>query len=92
MEKSKEEQSMNVLYDYFCLVAYQHHVQIFYGPEREKFVGDCISAYNNYTHCLKRKKDYIPRFTISNAPIQMQAYLLRLFSGGYNTLYYSSVS
>ncbi|MCD7907157.1 MAG: DEAD/DEAH box helicase [Clostridium sp.] len=92
MEKSKEEQSMNVLYDYFCLAAYQHNVQIFYGPEREKFVGDCISAFNNYTHCLKRKKDYIPRFTISNAPIQMQAYLLRLFSGGYNTLYDCAIS
>lgn len=92
MEKSKEEQSMNVLYDYFCLAAYQHHVQIFYGPEREKFVGDCISAYNNYMRCLKRKKDYIPRFTIANAPIQMQAYLLRLFSGGYNTLYDYAIS
>lgn len=56
MEKSKEERSMNVLYDYFCLAAYQHHVQIFYGPEREKFVGDCISAYNNYMCCLKRKR------------------------------------
>lgn len=92
MEKSKEERSMNVLYDYFCLAAYQHHVQIFYGPEREKFVGDCISAYNNYMCCLKRKKDYIPRFTIANAPIQMQAYLLRLFSGGYNTLYDYAIS
>lgn len=92
MEKSKEERSMNVLYDYFCLAAYQHHVQIFYGPEREKFVGDCISAYNNYMRCLKRKKDYIPRFTIANAPIQMQAYLLRLFSGGYNTLYDYAIS
>ena len=92
MEKSKEEQSMNVLYDYFCLAAYQHHVQIFYGPEREKFVDDCTSAYNNYTRCLKRKKDYMPRFTIANAPIQMHAYLLRLFSGGYNTLYDCAIS
>lgn len=92
MEQSMAEQSMNALYDYFCLAASRHHVHIFYGPEREKFVDDCISAYNNYMRCIKRKKEYIPRFTIANAPIQMQGYLLRLFSGGYNTLYDCAIS
>lgn len=29
---------------------------------------------------------------ITNAPIQMQEYLLRLFAGGYNTLYDSATS
>lgn len=92
MEKSTVERSMNELYDYFCLVAAQQHVHIFHDPEREKFAEDCASALNNYNRCLKRRREYTPRFTIANAPVQMQEYLLRLYSGGYNTLYDSATS
>ena len=92
MEEQTIEQSMNSLYDYFCLVAGQHHVQIFHDPERTKFADDCASALNNYNRCVKRGRNYIPRFTIANAPVQMQEYLLRLFAGGYNTLYDSATS
>ena len=81
------EQSMNSLYDYFCLAAGQHHVQMFHAPERTKFAEDCTSALKNHERCVKRGRDYTPRFTIANAPVQMQEYLLRLFAGGYNTLY-----
>ena len=83
---------MNELYDYFCLAAAQHHVQIFHDPEREKFAEDCASALNNYNRCIKRRREYTPRFSIANAPIQMQEYLLRLYSGGYNTLYDAAAS
>ena len=92
MEEQDVEQSMNMLYDYFCLAAGQSHVQMFYADERTKFAEDCISALNNYNRCSKRGRDYTPRFTIANAPLQMQEYLLRLFSGGYNTLYDSATS
>lgn len=92
MENATTEQSMNELYDYFCLVAAQHHVQIFHDPEREKFAEDCASALNNYSRCIKRGREYAPRFSIANAPIQMQEYLLRLYSGGYNTLYDAAAS
>jgi ATP-dependent helicase YprA (DUF1998 family) len=92
MEEQTVEQSMNALYDYFCLAAGQHHVQIFHAPERTKFAEDCTSALNNYNRCVKRGRDYTPRFTIANAPVQMQEYLLRLFAGGYNTLYDSATS
>ena len=92
MEEQTVEQCMNSLYDYFCLAAAQHHVQIFHGSERTKFVEDCFSALSNYNRCVKRGRDYAPRFTISNAPSQMQEYLLRLFAGGYNTLYDSATS
>ena len=83
---------MNSLYDYFCLAAGQHHVQIFHAPERIKFAEDCTAALNNYNRCVKRGRAYTPRFTIANAPVQMQEYLLRLFAGGYNTLYDSATS
>ncbi len=92
MEEQAVEQSMNSLYDYFCLVTGQRHVQIFHEPERTKFAEDCASALNSYNRYVKRGKDYTPRFTIANAPVQMQEYLLRLFAGGYNTLYDSATS
>jgi hypothetical protein len=92
MEEQTVEQSMNSLYDYFCLAAGERHVHIFHGTERSKFAEDCTSAINNYKRCIKRGREYIPRFTIANAPVQMQKYLLRLFAGGYNTLYDSATS
>lgn len=92
MEAQTVEQSMNSLYDFFCLSAAQRHVQMFHDPERAKFIEDCTSAINNYNRCARRGREYTPRFTISNAPVQMQEYLLRLFAGGYNTLYDSATS
>lgn len=90
MENSTVEQSMNSVYDYFCLAAAKNHVQIFHEPEREKFAQDCETALKNLNRCERRRREYTPRFTMANAPIQMQEYLLRLFSGGYNTLYDSA--
>lgn len=92
MEKSTVEQPMNALYDFFCLVAAQKHVQIFHDPERQKFSEDCTSALSNYTRSVRRRREYIPRFSIANAPLQMQEYLLKLYAGGYNTLYDSATS
>ena len=92
MEEQAAEQSMNSLYDFFCLAAAQHHVQIFHGSERTKFAEDCNSAIGNYTRCVKRGRNYTPRFSVANAPEQMQKYILRLFAGGYNTLYDSAIS
>ena len=92
MEEQTVEQSMNSLYDFFCLAAGQHHVHIFHAPERIKFAEDCTAALNNYNRSVKRGREYTPRFTIANAPVQMQEYLLRLFAGGYNTLYDSATS
>ena len=90
MEQSKIERSMNELYDYFCLAAGQHNVQIFHGAEREKFSDDCHSAAESYNRYVKRGREYMPRFSIANAPEQMQSHIIRLFSGGYNTLYDSA--
>lgn len=92
MEQSTTERSMNELYDYFCLAAGQNHVQIFHEPEREKFSSDCKTTIDNYNRCIRRRREYSPRFSIANAPIQMQAHLLRLYCGGYNTLYDSATS
>ncbi len=92
MEKSVSEQSMDKLYDYFCLAAGERHVPLFPDSERVKFVADCSSALRNYERNARRNREYTPRFSMQNAPIKMQEYLLRLFSGGYNTLYDSATS
>jgi ATP-dependent helicase YprA (DUF1998 family) len=92
MEKSTAEQSMDSLYDYFCLAAAQNHVQIFHDPERSKFFDDCTAAQSSYERSIRRNREYTPRYTTANAPTQMQKYLLRLFAGGYNTLYDSAIS
>lgn len=92
MEEQTVEQSMNALYDYFCLTAGQHHVQMFQDKERIKFVDDCASALNNYNRCVKHGRNYTPRFTIENAPSKVKEYIIRLFAGGYNTLYDSATS
>lgn len=86
MEKATVEQSMNTLYDYFCLAAGKHHIHIFHDPDRTKFVEDCRMALSNERRSAKRGREYTPRFSITNAPLQMQEYWLRTFSGGYNTL------
>ncbi len=92
MEAQTKEQSLDLIYDFFCLAAGQRHVQIFHDPERAKFAEDCKVALNSYNRYIKRKREYVPRFTIANAPIQMQEYVLRLYAGGYNTFYDSAIS
>lgn len=92
MENQTVEHSMNSLYDFICLAAGQHHLHMFHDSERKKFSEDCESVVDNYRRCMKRGRDYLPKLTIANAPIQMQEYILRLYSGGYNTLYDSATS
>lgn len=92
MEKNSVEQSMNSLYDYFCLAAAQNHVHIFHNEEREKFANDCSTTLSNFKRAERRGMSYSPRFTIDNAPKKMQEYLISLFAGRYNTLYDSATS
>lgn len=92
MENSTIEQSMNELYDYFCLAAGQNHVQILNDNNREEFLGHCRTAVSNYNRCKKRNREYTPRYTIANAPLKIQQYMLRLYAGGYNTLYDAALS
>lgn len=91
MEQS-DSLSLNDLYDFFCLEAGLNNVQIFHSEDRESFHDQCQTAVEKYKRSQKRHRPYEPRFNISNAPLQMQKYLLRLFCGGYNTLQDSAIS
>lgn len=92
MESQTVKSSMDCIYDFFCLASGQGHVQIFHGPERDTFANHCAETLRNYNRCIKRNREYAPRFSIANTPVQMQEYLLKLFAGGYNTLYDSATS
>lgn len=92
MEKSTVEQSMDNIYDYFCLVAGQRHIHVFHNEDREKFELNCSETISNYNRCVRRNREYTPRLTMDNAPVQMKEALLKMFSAGYNTLYESAVS
>ncbi len=96
MEHETVEQSMNNLYDYFAMVAVEHHVQIFHDSETEeqraKLREHGTQALRNYQRAKKRRQQYTPRYTIDNAPTQMKEQLLRFYCGGYNTLLDSALS
>ena len=96
MEQEVVEQSMNYFYDYFAMVAVEHHVQIFHDSETEKqrarLIEHGTQALKNYTRAKKRNQQYTPRFTIDNAPAQMKEQLFRFYCGGYNTLIDSALS
>ena len=102
MEESVEERSLDVFYDYFCLAAGQRNVWIFQERDRTKenigederplFLEHCETALRNYERSVRRGKNYSPRFTLANAPMQIQEMILHLFCGSYNTLYDSAIS
>lgn len=89
MEEAPDEaRQMSFIYYYFCLSAEERNVHLFHDEDRGKFAYDCKRAMEQYERRRKRQRAYRPNLTIENhAPSQMQEYLLRLFAGGYNTLY-----
>ncbi|MBQ1490616.1 MAG: DUF1998 domain-containing protein [Blautia sp.] len=91
-QMGRQEYSLDTLYDFFCLEASQHHVPFFHDEEREKFRENCESVLRTYALGKKRGRDYRPRYSMASAPIKMQEALLRLFAGGYNTLYDAAIS
>lgn len=90
MEENPAEQSLDKIYDFFCIAAGKAHVRIFSGNDRGKFADDCKSVIDIYDRYKKRGRDYEPSLSVANAPVQMLEYLLRVFAGGYNTLYDSA--
>ena len=96
MEQEVSEQSMNHFYDYFAMVAVEHHVQIFHDSETEQqrthLIEHGSQAIRNYNRAKRRGLPYVPRYTIDNAPTQMKEQLLRFYCGGYNTLVDSAIS
>lgn len=93
MARTEGGEPLNRLYDYFCLASGQRHIQLFHGKDREKFANDCKRTVDHYTRRKKRGRPYDSELTFSeDAPAQMETYLLRLYCGGFNTLFDSAIS
>ena len=86
------EVSMDKLYDYFCLAAAKHNVQLFEGNKKEDFLEHCKSVKRDYDRAKRRGKQFAPVHSITNTSQKYQEYLLRMFCASYNNLYDSAVS
>ncbi len=91
MQKNKS-QTLNELYGYFCLNAALRHIQLFNGEERENFINNCGRLLRRYERKMSKGRDYIPDSTTDNAPDMFKEYVLRLYSGNYNTFYDAALS
>lgn len=94
MKEQKSELMLSSLYGYFCLAAYQRHIQLFHGEDRKKFKRDCEQVKNDLILIDEYKMDLDKALDADQMkmPEQFQAYLLRMFAGSYNTLYDSATS
>lgn len=89
--KENDECSMDDLYDYFCLETAQKHAQVFIDSDRDKFIEDCNTVSENFRLSERRRRKYKPELATQNAPDKYRQQLLRLFCGGYNTLYDAAI-
>ena len=90
--KSSKEVSRNHIYDYFCLAAAMKHVQILHDDDREIFSENCTKALHRYERfAARRPGEYSPDSDMTSAPPAVQGHLMRLFCGGYKTLYDSAL-
>ena len=80
-----DNRSLHDVYGYFCLESHQKNVQILHGTDRTKFLEDCAQALK----FDRRKRVY--QLNMSNAPSAIHEHLMRMFCGGYNTLYESAL-
>lgn len=87
MCKDEDNLTLNDLYGYFCAAASEKNVVLFSGSNREKFIGDCQKEKEKMKRAEKFHMTYKPSCHMENAPPQMEEDVIRLFAGGYNTLY-----
>ncbi len=89
MKQVDDDLSLNDLYGYFCLDAGLQNVQLFNAEARDNFLTQCMKIKSAFQKFGDKRR---PRAYISDAPDQMKEIILRLFCGGYNTLYDSAVA
>lgn len=82
--------TLDQLYGYFCAVAAKKNILLFHGDDRKNFEENCLFENGNMKRAERRKRKYMPKLTMNDAPKRMQEDVIRLFAGGYNTLYDSA--
>lgn len=106
MEKMEQENevefSMNDLYNFFAMVAYERHVHLFHGEDQSDLLKHGYAAFQaihsdasssaRSSRRRRRSSKVNVRFKMDNAPNQMKEQLLRFYCSGYNTLMDSAIS
>ena len=87
MEETNGEYIMDDIYDFFRLVAYKHGLSFFTEESKDQFFEKCEKDWRLYERKKARGKEYNVNFSTSAAPKIILNYILRMFAGGYNTLY-----
>lgn len=85
-EVEASDSSLDQLYGYLCLCAAENQLQLFYGKDREAFCEHCERIIRKAQRSRKSRYRFQESFT-ADAPDRMREYLLKMFAGGYNTLY-----
>lgn len=88
-EKGGAEYTLNDLYSFFCLVTQDEDLDLFTGNDRKKFQEQVEKERRKYARCRTtgRHRAYKPDDSNEDAVRPFQIYLLKFFSGGYNTFY-----
>ena len=96
MEQEPKEYSLDDLYDFFAMTAYEKHAPIFHNCGLEEQQSDLLKhgaqALKNYQRAKKNNRDYNPQYKLNKAINQMKEQLLRFYCSGYNTLFDSAIS
>ena len=87
MEDTGKGYSLQSVYDFFCIAANNAKVQLFAQSDRTSLQEDCKQVAEKYERAKRRRKEYKPELDLTNAPKKMLSYLIRMFAGGYNTLF-----
>ena len=88
---TSQDLSLDQLYGYLCLCAAENHLQLFYGEERKLFCEHCEAIMRKVQR--SRRSGCTPKLSFAaDAPDRMREYLLKMFAGGYNTLYDAALS
>lgn len=82
-EEEDDEISLDGVYGYFVLEAMKRHVAF---PDWQGFYDNIKKVQQQKAIADRRGRHFRPRLAFSDAPKQMQKWLLRLFCGGFNTL------
>ncbi len=92
IEEQDQDFSLESIYDFFCYVAAKKHVTMFHNFARKQFSEVLADIYETFEMRINNGRPVKLQHHLSDAPAQMKEYVIRMFAGGYNTLYDSATS
>lgn len=83
-----DDYTMDDIYVYFCKFAVQNNLQLFNGDDKKTFNEQSVNIIHQMEKARRRGSRNPVKYSFSTyAPAQMKKLFLKMFCGGYNTLY-----